>query len=106
MKQKVKKALSICSTASDCEDCPYYEGESCGCIGKLIKDISKVLEEGEKTLFYYKEENKLLRALLAKAHDEAARDFAHFLIDKAVDGNVSVCDLPDLVIEWGEEGAK
>lgn len=43
-----------------------------------------------------------LQAELTKGHEEAAKDFAHFLIDKAVDGNVSVSDLPDLVIEWGE----
>ena len=34
------------------------------------------------------------------AHDEAVADFSHFLIDKAKDGSIDICDLPDLVAEW------
>ena len=102
MRQKVKKALSICGVDSECSDCPYNMGVSVDCIRNLVNDISKVLQEDEKKLSAFEEEINFLQTELTKAHEEAARDFAHFLIDKAVDGNVSVCDLPDLVIEWGE----
>ncbi len=102
MKQKVKKALSICGVDSECSDCPYNMGVSVDCIRNLVNDISKVLQEDEKKLSEYEEKTNLLKAELTKAHEEAAKDFAHFLIDKDVEGNVSVCDLPNLVIEWGE----
>lgn len=103
MRQKVKKALSMCGVDGECTGCPYNLGVSVDCIRNLVNDISKVLQEDEKKLSAAEEKIDLLQAELTKAHEEAARDFAYFLIDKAVDGNVSVCDLPDLVIEWGEE---
>lgn len=99
MRQKVKKALSICGVDSECTGCPYNLGVSVDCIRNLVNDISKVLQEDEKKLSAFEEKINLLQAELTKAHEEAAKDFAHFLIDKAVGGNVSVCDLPDLVIE-------
>lgn len=43
---------------------------------------------------------ELMEAELEKAHDEAVKDFCHFLIDKADGGSISVDELPDLVAEW------
>lgn len=43
---------------------------------------------------------ELMQAELEKAHDEAVKDFCHFLIDKADGGSISVDELPDLVAEW------
>lgn len=40
------------------------------------------------------------REAFENAHDEAVKDFSHFLIDKAKDGSIEICDLPDLVAEW------
>lgn len=37
---------------------------------------------------------------------EVARGFAKFLIDKSVDGCISICDLPDLVCEFSERADK
>lgn len=42
---------------------------------------------------------------LEKAHDEAVKDFFHFLVDKAKDGSVAVSDLPDLVSEWRDDSS-
>ena len=50
-----------------------------------------------------RQENRLLQEELEKAHDEAVKDFAHFLIDKAKGGCIEICDLPDLVVEWGKQ---
>lgn len=46
------------------------------------------------------ERAELMQAELEKAHDEAVKDFCHFLIDKADGGSISVDELPDLVAEW------
>lgn len=51
----------------------------------------------------YRQENRVLQEELEKAHDEAVKDFAHFLIDKAKDGSIDICDLTDLVVEWGKQ---
>ncbi len=47
------------------------------------------------------ERAELMQAELEKAHDEAVKDFCHFLIDKAEGGEISICDLPELIVEWG-----
>ena len=103
MRQKVKKALSICGVGSECSDCPYNMGVSVDCIRNLVNDISKVLQEDEKKLSAFEEKINLLQAELTKAHEEAVEDFAHFLIDKAENGAIQICDLPDLVLEWKGE---
>lgn len=48
----------------------------------------------------YKGAMRAYREAFEKAHDEAVADFSHFLIDKAKDGSIDICDLPDLVAEW------
>lgn len=45
-------------------------------------------------------ERKTTDEILLMAHDEAVEDFAHFLMDKAENGAIQICDLPDLVLEW------
>lgn len=52
------------------------------------------------------ERAELMQAELEKAHDEAVKDFCHFLIDKAEGGSIAVDELPDLVVEWGSPSRK
>lgn len=51
----------------------------------------------------YIDKHNLLIGREAALHDEAVEDFAHFLIDKAENGAMQICDLPDLVLEWKGE---
>ncbi|MBR5826281.1 MAG: hypothetical protein IKY78_04255 [Clostridia bacterium] len=53
----------------------------------------------EKIKEYIDKHNRLI-GREAALHDEAVEDFAHFLIDKAENGAIQICDLPDLVLEW------
>ena len=46
------------------------------------------------------------REACENAHDEAVKDFCHFLIDKAVGGSVEINELPDLAVEWGSSERK
>lgn len=47
-----------------------------------------------------KEDNSIIVCISARA--EAVKEFSHFLIDKAEDGVISVAELPDLVVGFGE----
>ena len=46
------------------------------------------------------------REAFENAHDEAVKDFCHFLIDKAEDGKVNIDELPDFIVEWGSSSRK
>ena len=49
----------------------------------------------------YEENIAMLQKSLENAHDEATKDFCHFLIDRSEGGVISICDLPELLVEWG-----
>lgn len=57
MKQKVKKALSICGVDGECTGCPYNLGVRT-CVRTLVNDISEVLQEDEKKAFSLRRETK------------------------------------------------
>ena len=72
--------------------------------GELLRQKNKKLEKEKADLENLVAINKgamrAYRESFEKAHDEAVKDFSHFLIDKAKDGSVDICDLSDLVAEW------
>ena len=63
-------------------------------------ELIEEAENLETELAINKGAMRAYREAFEKAHDEAVADFSHFLIDKAKDGSIDICDLPDLVAEW------
>lgn len=45
---------------------------------------------------------KILEKDVKEAREDGVKAFAHFLIDKAKDGVITISDLPDLVCEFRE----
>lgn len=75
----------------------------------LKEEISKLQTEKhdlETQLAINKGAMRAYREAFENAHDEAVTDFSHFLIDKASDGSIDICDLPDLVAEWSSPERK
>lgn len=65
-----------------------------------IQRLEKEKHDLENQVAINKGAMRAYREAFENAHDEAVKDFSHFLIDKAKDGSVDICDLPDLVAEW------
>lgn len=111
--------------------CPQFGDENYGAWGalnlkqrKTILGLLEHIEFQKIDIEFFKEENQRLekenknlenlvainkgamreyREAFENAHDEAVADFSHFLIDKAKDGSIDICDLPDLVAEWKDK---
>lgn len=66
-----------------------------------VAKLQKKIEALEKIVAINKGAMRAYREECEKAHDEAVKDFSHFLIDKAVGGSIAIDELPDLVVEWG-----
>lgn len=115
---EIIKALECCTkgTTSDvCVDCPLRTTDICieeengvlklalDLINRQKEEIQRLEKEKhdlETQLAINKGAMRAYREAFEKAHDEAVADFSHFLIDKAKDGSIDICDLPDLVAEW------
>lgn len=65
-----------------------------------IEKLKAEIDDLETKLAINKGAMRAYREECEKAHDEAVKDFSHFLIDKAKDGSIDVDELPDLVVEW------
>ena len=76
-------------------------------LSEFFKEENQRLEKENKNLENLVAINKgamrEYREAFENAHDEAVADFSHFLIDKAKDGSIDICDLPDLVAEWKDK---
>lgn len=65
-----------------------------------IEKLKAEIDDLETKLAINKGAMRAYREECEKAHDEAVKDFSHFLIDKAEGGNIEIAELPDLVVEW------
>lgn len=73
------------------------------------EDFKKLKTENdrlEKLVAINKGAMRAYREECEKAHDEAVKDFSHFLIDKAEGGSIEVAELSDLVAEWKSPSRK
>lgn len=111
--EQIEKAFDCCEKNGgehpECKECPCFTLSDCP-----LKCHIEVRRQALILMNSQKAEIKNLENLVAinkgamrayrdafeKAHDEAVADFSHFLIDKAKDGSIDICDLPDLVAEW------
>ena len=65
-----------------------------------IQRLEKEKADLEVELAINKGAMRAYREAFENAHDEAVKDFSHFLIDKAKDGCIEISELPELVVEW------
>lgn len=114
--EQIIKALECCikcTNAFVCTEskCPLF-GQNCLCIltknalalinrqKEEIQRLEKEKHDLENQVAINKGAMRAYREAFENAHDEAVKDFSHFLIDKAKDGSIEICDLPNLVAEW------
>lgn len=112
------KALECCAkgtTSTVCLDCPLRFSDICteeeNGVVKLALDLinrqKAEIERLRKGNNFKKVQIDGFKKLLKRADTikaEAVKEFSHFLIDKAEDGVISVAELPDLVVGFGEGG--
>lgn len=107
--EQIIKALECCNKCDNgkgCFGCPYRQ--YCpDCLRRRNEDtidlINRQKEEIQRLdnqVAINKGAMRAYREAFENAHDEAVADFSHFLIDKAKDGIIEICDLSDLVAEW------
>lgn len=109
--EQIEKAFECCEANDgehpNCCECPYLESGYANCCRELRVQVLKLLharkvkiDDLETELAINKGAMRAYREAFENAHDEAVADFSRFLIDKAKDGSIEICDLPDLVAEW------
>lgn len=98
--------MEHCVNSSECLKCPNFQPDDL-CVDTMlraaidiIKDKNSKINDLENLVAINKGAMRAYREACENAHDEAVADFSHFLIDKAKDGSIYICDLPDLVAEW------
>lgn len=107
---KLKQALHVLDVVMS-DDSIKHKGKA---IRKRLmelptEDFKKQKAENdrlEKLVAINKGAMRAYREECEKAHDEAVKDFCHFLIDKAESGSVAINELPDLVAEWKSPSRK
>ena len=105
---EIIKALECCgSPYNRCLECPLCEMEKVKCFTELTANALDLINRQkaeinnlENLVAINKGAMRAYREACENAHDEAVADFSHFLIDKAKDRCIDICDLPDLVAEW------
>lgn len=111
--EQIEKAFDCCEKNGgkhpECKECPCFTLSDCPLechieirrqVLILMNSRKARIEELETQLAINKGAMRAYREAFEKAHDEAVADFSRFLIDKAKDGSIDICDLPDLVAEW------
>ena len=118
------KAYECCEkengTSPNCDECPASGSADSNCFSTVRKRVLEIVKRQKAEIERLQKENEILstnadnafqegfnenrelfkQEVATELHDEAVEDFAHFLIDKAENGAIQVCDLPDLVFEW------
>lgn len=104
--ENLLERMEHCVNSSECLKCPNFQPNDL-CVDTMlraaidiIKDKNSKINDLENHVAVNKGAMSAYREAFEKAHDEAVADFSHFLIDKAKDGSIDICDLPDLVAEW------
>lgn len=104
--ENLLERMEYCVTNSECVKCPNFQPDDL-CVDTMlraaidiIKDKNSKINDLENQVAINKGAMRAYREAFENAHDEAVVDFSHFLIDKAKDGSIDICDLPDLVMEW------
>ena len=109
---EIIKALECCGKSPPvCHECKYKgKCNRIDCYDYLKRDAVDFINRQkaeinnlENLVAINKGAMRAYREAFEKAHDEAVADFYHFLIDKAKDGSIDICDLPDLVAEWKDK---
>ncbi len=103
---KAFECCNKCDNGKGCFECPYRQ--YCpDCLRRrnedtidLINRQKEEIQRLENQVAINKGAMRAYHEAFENAHDEAVTDFSHFLIDKAKDGIIEICDLPDLVAEW------
>ena len=114
--EQIIKAFECCNKLDNgkgCFECPYRQYcpdclrrrnedtiDLINCQKEEIQRLEKEKHDLENQVAINKGAMRAYREAFENAHDEAVTDFSHFLIDKAKDGIIEICDLPDLVAEW------
>ncbi len=104
--ENLLERMEHCVNSSECLKCPNFQPNDL-CVDTMlraaidiIKDKNSKINDLENRVAINKGAMRAYREAFENAHDEAVTDFSHFLIDKAKDGIIEICDLPDLVAEW------
>ena len=107
--ENLRERMEHCVNSSECLKCPNFQPNDL-CVDTMlraaidiIKDKNSKINDLENHVAVNKGAMRAYREAFEKAHDEAVADFSHFLIDKAKDGSIDICDLPDLVAEWKDK---
>lgn len=117
--EQIEKAFDCCEKNGgkrpECKECPCFTLSDCPLechievrrqVLILMNSRKARIEELETQVAINKGAMRAYREAFENAHDEAVADFSHFLIDKAKDGIIEICDLPDLVAEWSSPKRK
>ncbi len=75
-------------------------------VADVVEKLQSEKHDLENLVAINKGAMRAYREALENSHDEAVKDFSYFLIDKAKDGCIEICDLPDLVAEWSSPARK
>lgn len=105
--ENLLERMEHCVNSYECLKCPNFQPNDL-CVDTMlraaidiIKDKNSKINDLENHVAVNKGAMRAYREAFEKAHDEAVKDFAHFLIDKAKGGSIAIDELPDLVVEWG-----
>ena len=104
--ENLLERMEHCVSGAECVKCPNFQPDDL-CVDTMLKGAIEVVKEKNSKIKDLETELTATKGAMRayceaceKFHDEAVSDFSHFLIDKAKDGSVDICDLPDLVVEW------
>lgn len=105
---EIIKALECClktNQAYKCTDCRYYN-KTANCLSRLMTDTVDVInrqqaeiESLNNKLIEQQLKNNMLYETSLEIKSEAIKDFGKLLIDNSHNGVISVCDIPDYVVE-------
>lgn len=111
--EQIEKAFDCCEKNGgkhpECKECPCFTLSDCPLechievrrqVLILMNSRKARIEELETQVAINKGAMRAYREAFENAHDKAVADFSHFLIDKAKDGIIEMCDLSDLVAGW------
>ena len=104
--EEIMKTTEVFETAIELiENAEQLEKDN-ALLRQEVAELKKVNKDLETEASINKGAMRAYREACENAQDEAVKDFSCFLIDKAKEGSVEICMLPDLVVEWGSPSRK
>lgn len=104
--EEIVKTTEVFDTAIELIESAEQLEKDNALIRQELAELKKVNKNLETDASINKGAMRAYREACENAQDEAVKDFSCFLIDKAENGSLDICMLPDLVVEWKSPSRK